>query len=74
MSAIAATDTQHVGVPPCSTSFTHWLSQGHCREVVARAQQRMERARWISHEGLSAYEAACIPLDFYPSPEHFTHA
>jgi hypothetical protein len=71
MSAIAATDPQHVG-PPCSTSFTHWLASARPRAVVAIAQQRIRRAAWIAREHLSAYEAACIPLDFDPTPEHMT--
>lgn len=71
MSAIAATDPQHMG-PPCSTSFTHWLAGKRPRAVVALAQQRMRRSAWIAREGLSAIEAAHIPLDFDPTPEHIT--
>lgn len=70
MRAIAATDPQRMG-PPCSTTFDRWMaSDPRPRDLVATAQQRLRRATWIAGEGLSAYEAACIPLDFDPTPEH----
>lgn len=36
------------------------------RSRMAEVHQRLRRARWIAAEGLSAPEAAHIPLDFDP--------
>lgn len=73
MRAIAATEPQRMG-PPCSTTFDRWLaSDSRPRAMVANAQQRIRRAAWIARERLSAYEAACIPIDFDPTPEHMTN-
>lgn len=66
MSATVQPDARLIG-PPCSINFDEWLTAApRDPGVVARARQRIRRAQWIRAEGLSAYEAAHIPLNFDP--------
>ncbi len=50
---------QALPLPPAHVEYL-------ARQYHALVQQRLNRARWIAREGLSAPEAAYIPLDYDP--------
>ncbi len=58
---VGAYHPERLARPPARPEYLFLVSR-------AEVQQRLRRARWIANEGLSAPEAAYIPLDYDPDP------
>jgi hypothetical protein len=54
--------TQTLPMPPAQVEYL-------VKQYQAEVQQRINRARWIAAEGLSAIEAQHIPLDYDPDAQ-----